>query len=118
MFGECLHARQGSVGGESTVFASVSNQQPQNRFEPNALLAHERHGVNFSTRVVIGSSKSQGDDLSRPRMRPMKAPMFLGSGLTFPLAVGAGVATDGVKVWTAAVQLAVVQYYDVDVGDA
>jgi hypothetical protein len=71
------------------IYESAGFQQPQNRFKPNALLVHERHSVDFSTRIVIGSHKSQGDDFSRPRVLPMIAPMFLSSRFTFPLPAGA-----------------------------
>jgi hypothetical protein len=93
------------------------HQQLQNRFEPDALLADERHSVDFRTVIAVGSHKSQGDDLSCPRMLSKKARMLLGSRFTFPLPGGAGVASDRVKEWTAAVQLAIVQYYDVDIAD-
>jgi hypothetical protein len=101
----------------ASAYDSVCHQQLQDGFETNALLADERHGVDFSTRIVIGSHESQGDDLARPRMFPMKARMLLGSRLTFPLPVGAGVASDRIKVRTTAVQLAVAQYQDVDIAD-
>jgi hypothetical protein len=83
----------------------------QDGFEPNALLAHQRHSVDFSTRIIVGSHKSQGDDLPRPRMLSKKTRMLLSSRLTFPLPAGAGVASNGVKEWAATVQLPVVQYY-------
>ena len=73
--------------------------------------------MDFSTRIVISSHKSHGDDLARPRMFPMKGRMLLGSRLTFPLPVGAGVASDRIKVRTTAVQLAVAQNQDVDIAD-
>jgi hypothetical protein len=73
--------------------------------------------MDFSTRTVISSHKSHGDDLARPRMFPVKGRMLLGSRLTFPLAVGAGVASDRIKVRTTAVQLAVAQHQDVDIAD-
>jgi hypothetical protein len=44
--------------------------------------------------------------------------MLLSCCLTFPLSVGAGVAANGIKEGTATVQLAVVQYYDLDIADA
>jgi len=73
--------------------------------------------MDFSTRIVISSHKSHGDDLSRPRMFPVKGRMLLSGRLTFPLPVGAGVAPDRIKVRTTAVQLAVAQYQDVDIAD-
>jgi hypothetical protein len=101
----------------ASAYDSVCHQQLQDGFETNALLADERHGMDFSTRIVISSHKSHGDDLARPRMFPMKGRMLLGSRLTFPLPVGAGVASDRIKVRTTAVQLAVAQYQDVDIAD-
>ena len=73
--------------------------------------------MDFSTRIVISSHKSHGDDLARPRMFPVKGRMLLSGRLTFPLPVGAGVAPDRIKVRTTAVQLAVAQYQDVDIAD-
>jgi hypothetical protein len=43
--------------------------------------------------------------------------MLLSSRFASPLPAGAGVASS-IKEWTATVQLAVVQYYDVDIADA
>ena len=100
-----------------SAYDSVCHQQLQNRFETSALLTHERHGMDFSTRIIISSHKSHGDDLARPRMFSMKGRMLLGSRLTFPLPVGAGVVSDSIKVRTTAVQLAVAQYQDVDIAD-
>jgi hypothetical protein len=51
-------------------------------------------------------------------MLSKKARMLLSSRFTFPFPTGARVASNGVKEWTATVQLPVVQYYDVDVADA
>jgi len=73
--------------------------------------------MDFSTRIVISSHKSHGDDLSRPRMFPVKGRMLLSGRLTFPLPIGACVASDRIKVRTTAVQLAVAQYQDVDIAD-
>jgi hypothetical protein len=101
----------------ASAYDSVCYQQLQNRFETSALLTHERHGMDFSTCIVISSHKSQGDDLSSPRMLSEEARVLLSGRFTFPLATGAGVAPDRIKIRTAAVQLAIAQYQDVDVAD-
>jgi hypothetical protein len=99
---------------------SLSNlirKQPQNGFETNALLSDKRHGVDFSTIVVIGSCKSQGDDLSCPRMLAVKGSMLLGRRFTLPLTAGAGLASDRIKVRTTTVQFSIVHEYDVHIAD-
>ena len=73
--------------------------------------------MDFGTRIVISSHKPQGDDLARPRMFPVKARMLLSSRLTFPLASGTAITANRIKVRATAVQIAVVQYYDVDIAD-
>jgi hypothetical protein len=47
----------------------------------------------------------------------MKGRMLLRGRFAFPLSTRAGVASDRIKVRTATVQLAIVQYYDVDIAD-
>jgi hypothetical protein len=100
------------------IYESVRRQQLQNRFEPDALLSYECNSIDFSAIIAVGSHKSQGDDFTCPRMFPVKGRVLLRSRFTFPLAAGAGVASNGIKEWTTAVQLAVVQYHDVDIADA
>ena len=48
----------------------------------------------------------------------MKGRVLLRCRFTFPLRTGAGVTSDRKKVRTAPVQLAIVQYDDVDIADA
>jgi hypothetical protein len=100
------------------IHDSACDQQSQDRFEPNTLLAHERYSVDFSTIIAVGPGKSQANDLSRPGVFPMKGRMLLGGRFSLPLAAGTAIAANGIKERTTAVQLAIVQNDDVDIGDA
>src|ERR1700722_7745583 len=87
---------------------SVRNQQTEPRFEPDALLAGERHTVGFGGHIVIGSGKSDGHDLAFPyRPGPECRRMFLVGHCALPFAVGAGVGPERIEKRVTAAQRAI-----------
>src|SRR6266581_74960 len=92
---------------------SVRNQQPQPRFESNALLASERNTVGFGRFIGIGSGKSDGHHLAFP-YRPFaeRRRMLLVSHFALPLAVSRRVGAVGIKERVAPAQRTIAHHHD------